>query len=398
MRISALLIILGICSFGFLSAEIINVPDEYPTIQEGIDEATDGDTVLVEQGTYLENVNFRGKGILLTSNFTFSSDSLDIYNTIIEGGYHAHPDTGSCVLFVSGESQDAKLSGFTLENGLGTYGPGLRDFGGGVFINESNPAIISNIIKNNGSFGVSPSVGGGIGILGQCRPYIMKNIIADNYSGHGGGIGSILSEGIIIGNMITSNGCVAYGGGIGQFYSNLTVERNLIIHNEASDFHMRGWGGGIYIQHCVSSLIRNNTIYDNLAYNVGGGIYIFGSSSMVIENNIVMLNEPWGIRCLDYSVTLLYNDFWSNIPVDYSGIPPGEFDISEDPLFVDAGNDNFHLLPDSPCIDAGNPATPNIPWGGFRRDIGALEYDQGFYFDGQNLIRKPVPIEFPIPR
>jgi hypothetical protein len=79
MKISVLLIILGICSFGFLSAEIINVPNEYPTIQEGIDEAVDGDTVLVEQGIYLENVNFRGKGILLTSNYTFTRDSLDIY-------------------------------------------------------------------------------------------------------------------------------------------------------------------------------------------------------------------------------------------------------------------------------------------------------------------------------
>ena len=145
-----------------------------------------------------------------------------------------------------------------------------------------------------------------------------------------------------------------------------------------------------------TSLIRNNTLYDNFANYIGGGIFVELSSSIVIENNIFMLNEPGGISTYSWeSLILLYNDLWANIPNDYT---PGEFDISEDPLFVNAGNDDFHLLPDSPCIDAGNPVTPNIPWGGFRRDMGAFEYDQGFYSDGQNIIRKPFPNEYPIER
>ena len=84
-----------------------------------------------------------------------------------------------------------------------------------------------------------------------------------------------------------------------------------------------------------------------------------------------------------------YNDIWPTRSWDYETELLGEGDISEDPLFVDPGNDNFNLQPNSPCIDTGNPDSPNVRWGGFRRDMGALEYDQCFYFDGQNVILKP---------
>ena len=41
-------------------AEIIHVPDDFETIQGGIDEAEDGDTVLVQPGEYVENIDFDG--------------------------------------------------------------------------------------------------------------------------------------------------------------------------------------------------------------------------------------------------------------------------------------------------------------------------------------------------
>jgi parallel beta-helix repeat protein len=272
--------------------------------------------------------------------------------------------------------------------------PTGRTMGGGIYIHESNPVMVSNIIKNNGVGWGIPTGGGGIAILYESKPYILNNIIVDNYAGMGGGIHSRESEGVIRGNIIESNSSYDDGGGIAMWWSTLIIEQNLIIHNLTGDV-IRGWGGGIYILDANTSLIRNNTFYDNWAELGGGGIYVDGGISIVIANNIFVLNEPYGISAPMASVILLYNNLWANIPDDYS---PGEFDISEDPLFVDAGNDDFHLLPDSPCIDAGNPETPNIPWGGFRRDMGAYEYDQGFYFDGRNLIRKPVPIEYTIVR
>ncbi|MEJ2613705.1 MAG: hypothetical protein P8Z35_01990, partial [Ignavibacteriaceae bacterium] len=49
----------------------INVPENFPKIQEAINSSVDGDTIIVAPGTYFENVNFRGKNILLTSHYLF---------------------------------------------------------------------------------------------------------------------------------------------------------------------------------------------------------------------------------------------------------------------------------------------------------------------------------------
>ncbi len=66
-----------------LSATIINIPADQPTIQAGINVATDSDTILVQPGTYIENINFNGKNIIVASVFLTTQDTSYISQMII---------------------------------------------------------------------------------------------------------------------------------------------------------------------------------------------------------------------------------------------------------------------------------------------------------------------------
>lgn len=88
----------------------IHVPADYSTIQEAIYAASSGDTILVAPGTYLENINFTGKDLVVQSEEGPET-------TVIDGG-----QSGSVVTFEYGEGAEARLTGFTLTNGLGQDG------------------------------------------------------------------------------------------------------------------------------------------------------------------------------------------------------------------------------------------------------------------------------------
>jgi uncharacterized protein (TIGR02145 family) len=109
--------------------ETIFIPQDYPTIQAGIDATSDGDTVLVSAGTYVENVNFNGKNIALIG--------VDRETTIIDGN-----QSGSVVTFNSGEDSTAVLTGFTITNG-NHYN------GGGIYCDSTSPSIRDCIISAN---------------------------------------------------------------------------------------------------------------------------------------------------------------------------------------------------------------------------------------------------------
>ncbi|MCD4819487.1 MAG: T9SS type A sorting domain-containing protein [Candidatus Cloacimonetes bacterium] len=162
-----LLFVLIIVSFSMLFSTIINIPADYGAIQTGINAAVNGDTIFVQPGTYLENIDFSGKNIVICSNYLFLQNVEDIENTIIDGGQN-----GTVVKFANNEDSTALIMGFSIINGQAAMGGGIycnsstpviqyniiRDnianFGGGIFSNNSEPQIINNTIVNNSGYGL----------------------------------------------------------------------------------------------------------------------------------------------------------------------------------------------------------------------------------------------------
>ncbi len=202
-------------------AAIINVPGEYSAIQAGIDASSPGDTVLVQPGTYLENINYNGRNIVVGSLFLTSGDIVHIQTTIIDG--HS---AGTVVLMESGETNSAALIGFTLIGGNGSFGGGISCASG------SNPLIAFNIIKQN-SAGQS---GGGISCWQNCDPLIKNTVIYGNSTASfGGGISlsancdPVISNCVIAGNTAPSAG----GAGISSWSSNPVISNTIIWGNNS---------------------------------------------------------------------------------------------------------------------------------------------------------------------
>jgi len=168
----SLVLLPGVALHSF--AAEIHVPSQFSTIQAAIDASQDNDIIIVQPGTYTENIDYNGKAITLTS--TNPLDPTIVASTIIDGNMN-----GSVVTFDSGETPNSILTGFTIKNGNGTLIDGKR-YGGGIYCGiQSTPTIRRNKIINN-----TADVGGAIFIHGNSPPTITNGPSVDYpYAGTG---------------------------------------------------------------------------------------------------------------------------------------------------------------------------------------------------------------------
>jgi len=157
----------------------------YTTIQQAIEQAYPGDEIVVDEGTYYENVDFLGKALALRS--TEPGDDRCVAATVINGGAAA-----AAVTFAAGEDQNSILRGFTITGtgrtgddlpgvscvGLQMSGPTIADCiitantGAGIRCLAASPTIVNCLLDSNGRDGVELRSGS--------SPKILNCLIVDN--------------------------------------------------------------------------------------------------------------------------------------------------------------------------------------------------------------------------
>lgn len=355
--------------------DVLRVPEDVATIQGAIDWATDAYTVLVAPGTYVENINFNSKQIIVRSE-----QGSDV--TIIDGNRSA-----PVAVFEFGEGPESVLSGFTLRNGRSILGGGINIrgasptlnnnvivdneacIGNGISILGGSPVIQGNTISNNRAVLCTGGDGGGIHIGGGSSAQILDNIITENDGGdRGGGISLFSASGATIrGNILTGNSA-RNGGAISTVNTwDVAIVQNVMTGNRA------GSGGGIYwlIPCCAPGpLLVNNTIADNDAEQ-GSGIFTDGydTETQLINNIIAGKAGHNAVFCgnsRDQNPPILKsNNIFTPAGPAYGGICANQTgingNISADPLFLDPASGDYRLDVGSPSIDIGDNTAPKLP-------------------------------------
>lgn len=263
----SLMLLLPAMTFG----KIIYIPVDYPTIQQGIDSAEENDTVLVDVGTYLENITISGKRIVVGSKFILTGDTSYIAQTIINGD-----NSGSVVIFGPDEVLDTRFSGFTITNGH-VAGNGQ---GGGILIIATNPLLSNLLIFSN-----SAGRGAGIACINEGTLHLSDSRIYGNSASlKGGGIYNFVSNLFIDQCQLVQNSAGNKGGGAICFETSDTYDHTLHFEIRASGFVQNACNqyatGGVAITqtgelnevviHISESSFHNNTSKGNNALMISG--------------------------------------------------------------------------------------------------------------------------------
>lgn len=424
-------------------AKVITVPKQFTTIQAALNACKVGDTVLVDAGTYAENIVWPQ-----TNNIHLLSKRLDATSTIVDG-----QNSGRVfdIEWAGRTAFAAEINGFTIENGYINVPAHLGGRGAGIYVSQAAVQVRNCVIARNNitsSFEIQNN-GGGAAIYIMSSPLALTNVIdhciikannvANVTTGEGAAVGmescntvisnttisnnSFSVDEVAVGtvyaysaslkmdavkienNTINTTSQILYGaasikgGAVYAYLTKLQMTNCLADENILSPFSTNEalLGNAIYFYGEAKDFkISNSTLANNKRTDgapvLGTGIY-FNSSNGTAPNvyNTISWNPDNGLEI--YNQTKATQVANSDIRGGYTGTAI----LNMDPEFI--STTDYHLQSGSPCINAGdNTYAPSTDLDGNPRpqgsstDIGCYESSVAFSSSVTNAAVEPNSI------
>jgi hypothetical protein len=345
--------------------EMINATEDNPT------------TIHLAAGTYSPE---SGESFPINMESNVNIEGVSEETTILDA-----METGRVITMENCDNNS--ISGITITGGL-AEGSNTDNYGGGMFLYESNPTLTHVTISSNTAgydgggmylWYANPTLthvtisgntagrdGGGMSLFSSSNPTLTHVTITGNMANYGGGGMLIYESNPTLTHVTISNNSGDSGGGMGLNFSNPTLTHVTISNNSGYN------GGGIFFMGYSNPILTHVTISDNTAN--GDGVISFVLSNPTLTNSIIWDNSPESIFLLAATPLITYSDI--------EGGWEGEGNIDADPLFFDSENGDYTLMEGSPCIDAGTADIDGdgtddiIDYIGSAPDMGAFEFGE----------------------
>lgn len=296
------------------SIKVIQIPQEFTSIQDAIDAAGNKDTILIQNGIYTcsgdTGLDLNGKCLIIKS-------AVGPENTIIDCN-----GATNGILIDQRDSLSSSIFGLTIKNAVN-----------GIYCINSFPKIDNCIITQNTENGI---------LIDHASPLI-DNCNINNNEGNGIFIDTSISTVTLVNSSISHN---SLNGLVGFSLNNIAIDYSLFYNNGLNGIRLVNFG---------DHSINNCSVVQNLSNGIYLEEYLKSNKNTVSINQcIITFNGNTGLVSNGTVSSLNCSVFYGN----ESGNLTGSVDVVDlfesDPLFCDLDNGDFTLYDNSICSPENN--------------------------------------------
>lgn len=307
-------------------------PGNYTTIQSAINAASNGDTIFVYAGTYLENILI-DKSLMLMGQernvTTIEGNNLKATVEITAGsimfqGFTVKNDGTQDGIYTSTSDHTFTDNVFTMtSNGIHLYYSSGNTITNSLFFDNTHSGTFIDVGQNNtiSDNEFYNNADEGISLTGCGTSYIERNALHNN----GEGIHAYQAEGNVIrNNVIEFNSYGIHFAGMITIHSNFnTISHNRINDNsvcglriEHSEFNriefneIKGNGKGIQFYFTGANLINQNVITSSAEVELE---LTFSLGDLIIKNNIDNTQQALVLVQISFGFSDASNNWWGSV-------------------------------------------------------------------------------------